>query len=127
MTKANEDLAVAQHLLSQQPHYLAIIAFHSQQAAEKCIKALLVRHQVEFPKTHDIEELLNLVASVDACLADHLRGAAALTPYGVEARYPADFAEVGEADAQVAVETATRVRETIAPVLDEYLRPREDD
>jgi predicted nucleotidyltransferase len=31
-----------------------IVAFHCQQAVEKFLKALLVRRQIEFPKTHDI-------------------------------------------------------------------------
>jgi HEPN domain-containing protein len=126
LTRADEDLAVAQHLLSQRPEYPATIAFHSQQAAEKCLKAVLVRHQVEFPKTHDIEELLNLVASADACLADDLRGAAMLTPYAVEARYPAGSADVAQADAQAAVEMAAQARGKVMPVLDRYLRPRQD-
>jgi HEPN domain-containing protein len=38
----------------------SLIAFHAQQAVEKAVKALLVKHQVDFPKTHDLEELLAL-------------------------------------------------------------------
>ncbi|MEO7913151.1 MAG: HEPN domain-containing protein, partial [Roseiflexaceae bacterium] len=37
-----------------------ILAFHAQQAAEKALKALLVHHQVEFPRTHVIALLINL-------------------------------------------------------------------
>src|SRR5690349_3031807 len=37
-----------------------ILAFHAQQAAEKALKALLIRYQVEFPRTHAIGPLLNL-------------------------------------------------------------------
>jgi len=42
------------------------VGFHAQQAAEKFIKAFLVRHQIEFPKTHDIGLLRQLVARVEA-------------------------------------------------------------
>lgn len=47
LAKADEDLAVAEHLLADESPYLAAIAFHAQQAAEKYIKAFLVRRQVE--------------------------------------------------------------------------------
>lgn len=33
------------------------IGFHAQQAVEKCLKAVLVLHEVEFRKTHDLDEL----------------------------------------------------------------------
>ena len=39
----------------------SLIAFHAQQAIEKALKAVLVRGGVEFPKTHDLEELLELI------------------------------------------------------------------
>jgi HEPN domain-containing protein len=121
LAKADEDLAVAQHLLSHDPQYLAIIAFHAQQAAEKHLKAALVRHQVEFPKTHDIQELLNLIGCADACLAESLQAAAILTPYGAQIRYPSDLGDVTRADSERAVEIAVAVRDRIAVALRHYL------
>lgn len=67
------------------------VGFHAQQATEKFIKAFLVRHQLEFPKTHNIALLRQLVAQTDRDLADRLTPADALTPYGVEFRYPGDL------------------------------------
>jgi hypothetical protein len=45
------------------PHDAEIeaVAVHSQQAVQKALKALLVWYQVEFPKTHDIKRLLDLL------------------------------------------------------------------
>lgn len=40
------------------------IAFHCQQAAEKYLKAFLTWHQVAFSKTHDLQELLDIVEAV---------------------------------------------------------------
>ncbi|MGB9610524.1 MAG: HEPN domain-containing protein [Bryobacteraceae bacterium] len=36
------------------------ICFHAQQAAEKALKAVLLFQEMEFPFTHDLEELLRL-------------------------------------------------------------------
>ena len=48
--KAEGDFAVAEHPLAEGTGFLAAAGFHWQQAAEKFLKALLVRHQVDFPK-----------------------------------------------------------------------------
>ena len=54
--KAETDFGLAEHLVSE-GKYLDAIGFHAQQAAEKFLKAFLVEHQIEFPKTHNIGEL----------------------------------------------------------------------
>ena len=87
----------------------------------KYLKALLVRRQIEFPKTHDIAKLLGRVATVDASIAERLRDANALTPFGVEARYPSDAPEVlpgGEAEA---ISMAGVVRNAVMTSLEPYL------
>jgi len=58
--KAEKDLLTAQRELSFENPITEAVCFHSQQAAEKFLKALLVAHQVYFPKTHSIMELLEL-------------------------------------------------------------------
>ena len=121
LAKAEEDFGVAARLLSEQGPYLSAIGFHSQQAAEKFLKAVLVRHQIDFPKTHDIKELLNLVATVDAILAEPLRIAVPLTPYGVDIRYPDDFPALDLDDARTAVSLAATVRESVLRHLERYL------
>jgi HEPN domain-containing protein len=90
LEKAGRDLAAGSHLLTGEGGFPESVAFHAQQAAEKYLKALLVWHQVEFPRTHDIARLLELIAPVDADLAAGLDEAASLTPYGVDYRYPGD-------------------------------------
>ena len=70
LEKADRDYAAAEQLLVQGDRFREIIAFHCQQAVEKYLKALLVRQQVEFPKTHDIRALLGLVAEVHPDLAE---------------------------------------------------------
>ncbi len=63
--KAEEDFNAAKSLITYGHAFLSTVCFHSQQAAEKYLKAFLTYHQIEFPKTHDIGELLDLAARVD--------------------------------------------------------------
>jgi HEPN domain-containing protein len=62
--KAELDYRAAERLVRDPEPLREIIAFHCQQAAEKYLKAVLVSLQIEFPKTHDLEELLELLAPV---------------------------------------------------------------
>ena len=61
LRKAEQDLNAAGSLLRSASGLQAVVAFHAQQAVEKYLKALLVRHQVYFPKTHDIGEEVRAV------------------------------------------------------------------
>ena len=97
--KADQRIRAAETLLSVDPPLLYPSCLHSQQAAEKHLKALLTWHQVEFPKTHSIRELLNLAKTVDPSLTGQLMETAALTLYGVEVRYPAHLPEPDSAEA----------------------------
>jgi HEPN domain-containing protein len=117
--KAQADLAVAERLVSEEASFSNAVTFHCQQAAEKFIKAFLVWAEVDFPKTHDLTELLSRAAPVNAHLAADLRGATALTPYGVELRYPGDRPDATPAEAREAVELSRLVRDKVAPLLPE--------
>jgi len=108
--KAESDFKTAAHLLKSSPDLAEGTSFHSQQAAEKYLKAFLVWHQIEFPKTHDIETLLKLAGEADKKLPEVLREAIILTPYGVDYRYPGDYPEVTRTDAERAFQSADRVR-----------------
>jgi len=117
LDKAEADVGTTDRLASGGSRYLEAACFHAQQAAEKFLKAYLVQHQIEFPKTHDLDEILDLVAKADGSLADSLREAAALSPYGVDIRYPGDFPEVTAKDAQTALDLAGKVREAVLGAL----------
>jgi HEPN domain-containing protein len=113
LTKADEDLAVAEYLVSSDRPYFGAVGFHAQQAAEKYLKAFLVYHQVEFPKTHDLDKLLDLAAKVAEPLANALREATMLSVYGVETRYPADLPDLTLLQAQEALDLAAKVRNAV--------------
>ena len=113
LKKANSDLQAAKLLCAGELEDYFTGGFHAQQAAEKYIKAFLVRHQVEFTKTHDIGRLRQLVACRDAALAERLKKADVLTPYGVDMRYPEEFEVVSQKRAKCAVALAEQVKEEI--------------
>jgi len=69
LDKAAADFDAAEQLCAQGDRFREIIAFLCQQAVEKYLKAFLVRHQIEFPKTHDIAKLLDRVATVNLNMA----------------------------------------------------------
>ena len=117
LRKANANMAVAERLLSDEVPFCNAITFHCQQTAEKYLKALLTCWGIEFPKTHVLATLIGLVETRDAALATSLLDAVALTPYGVELRYPGDRPDASPAEATESVEQARLVSDNILPLL----------
>lgn len=88
--RANEDIAVIEKLFESEPElYASTICFHAQQAVEKFLKAFLVFHNIDFPKTLDLDYLLLECKKIDAKDFDIDLGS--LTDFGVNIRYPDDF------------------------------------
>jgi HEPN domain-containing protein len=65
--------------------------------AEKYLKAYLQEHQVSFPRTHDLIELLELCLLIDFNFELQRRAMMRLTRYAVRYRYPGESAEKDEA------------------------------
>jgi HEPN domain-containing protein len=103
----------AESLLGTEPPLQYPACFHSQQAAEKYLKAFLVHNQADFPKTHDIQKILNLVDPVDPQLAHSLEDVIGLTEYAVEERYPSDLPEPDMGEAKAALVLASKVRDAV--------------
>jgi HEPN domain-containing protein len=121
LNRGRKDLSASEVLLSSAVEDYENVGFHAQQAAEKFIKAFLVRHQIEFSKTHNIGVLSQLVARVDPDLAKRLSAADALTPYGVEFRYPGDLPVLSRTDAEKALRLANETRDHILASLQSYV------
>lgn len=58
---AKEDLLTAETLLAQTHIPPRQACWHAQQAAEKALKTTLIFLQIDFPRTHDLNLLRNLV------------------------------------------------------------------
>jgi HEPN domain-containing protein len=85
------------------------LCFDAQQAAEKAIKALLVGRAIQFPKSHDIIDLLTLFERGGGEVPPEIREADRLTSYAVEARYPGLSEDVSAEEYLRAIEFAERV------------------
>jgi len=117
LVRANEDLVACRILMGQESLVRSAVGFHAQQAAEKFLKALLTWHQVEFPKTHDVTALLDLVTGFDADLATSLADLDELTHYAVATRYPGDRADLTPEETRGAVGLAERARAVVLAAL----------
>ncbi len=106
--RARSDLVLAR--MTEDERLLPeLLAFHAQQAAEKALKALLVHHQVEFPRTHVIALLLNLCERAGYQVPEKLTDALVLTRYAVATRYPSEEDPVTRDEARAAALTAANV------------------
>jgi HEPN domain-containing protein len=111
LRKAQSDLATAGFCLSA-GEALDMACFHAQQAAEKCVKAYLTAHEIDFPFIHNLEKLIELGAKVDPLFMTIKALGQELTPYAVELRYDDEFWP-SEETARAAHDAATTIRDFI--------------
>lgn len=114
---AEEDLRLARHALTMSdPIPYRLSAFHSQQCAEKCLKAYLVWYGVDFPFTHSLSRLIELCLEIGPW-AQSVPNLDTLTPYSVSSRYPGTEIEVSSDDANFAIRIAAKALEGVRGVL----------
>ena len=93
------------------------LCFDAQQAAEKAIKALLIKVNVNFPYVHDLAELLTLVEKSGQAVPERIKHAAKLSRFAVFTRYPGIGPAIKEKEYKEAVAVATRVVEWAENIL----------
>ena len=76
--KAEDDIEAARSLSALAKPQRDAACFHCQQSAEKYLKALLQEFGLVVPRTHLLNDLLNLLLPHDATLASLRRGLRAL-------------------------------------------------
>jgi len=89
--------------------YLEDLCFDAQQAAEKAIKALLIKLNVNFPYVHDLAELLTLVEKASEPVPEPIKRAEELSRFAVFTRYPGIGPSIKEKEYRETVEIAARV------------------
>lgn len=114
--KADGDCRTAERELraSDAPNYDAA-CFHAQQCIEKLMKAVLIHHGVEAPRTHDLVALSHLVTNVVPTWQYDVESLRFLTRAAVEFRYPGEGAE--HADAVEAVAICRKLRDALRPLV----------
>jgi HEPN domain-containing protein len=85
---AGDELA-ARSLLPVEGVTDAVLGFHTQQAVEKSLKAVLALRDVEFPFTHDLEGLLRLCQKHGIDVPEDLSEVDRLSVFAVRLRYDA--------------------------------------
>ena len=109
---ATEDLAHAIHGLTEDTSRPRHVCWHAQQAAEKALKAALILEGKDFPFTHDLAALTKLLPETWPVRRARIK-LPLLTQWAVESRYPGDWREPTEMDAEEAVDRARRVHDSV--------------
>jgi HEPN domain-containing protein len=109
IAKAEGDYATAERELHARKRLNHdAVCFHAQQMAEKYLKAFLFQNGVDFPKIHNLIELLQLGLPLDPSLNMHRELFDRLEDCAVQFRYPGLSEDRDEA--RLAFQTARRIR-----------------
>jgi len=93
------------------------LCFDAQQAAEKSLKALLVKLNKPFPRTHSIEMLLKLIEEMGTEIPEDINQVRILTGYAVDSRYPGIYEPVSEEEYNEAVTLAGMVFDWVDSII----------
>jgi HEPN domain-containing protein len=121
LDRAEDDLLAADAILASPMRSFETVSFHAQQAAEKALKALLIRHQIPFRKVHDLGELLHMLEPAAPGMVRALGDAETLTTHAVDSRYPTEHSSVDRGSALGHLATARRVFDHVRSMLASYL------
>jgi HEPN domain-containing protein len=86
LDRAADDLAVAE--LALRGGFFAHVCFLSHQAFEKSLKAFLLRHRGQYPRTHRLVDLVSQCTDLIPDFSVLVTGATVLDQYYIPTRYP---------------------------------------
>jgi len=87
LTHAASDLGACRVLMADDDMRDDVVGFHAQQAVEKALKVALVMADIDFPRTHDLRELVDIAVDNSVAVPDSIREARWLTPWAAQLRY----------------------------------------
>jgi len=125
--QAQADLAVVRTLRSAGHH--AAACFHSQQAAEKALKAVLFAQGARVVLGHSVRELARQCEAHDSAFAGVAEEAALLDQFYIPTRYPNGLpapAVPSETFTESQAHAAQEAAERIVRVVDTFLRTHTD-
>lgn len=108
LLKADHDLKSAE-LLVKNSELLDTSIYHTQQCAEKALKAFLVYHEQEIEKTHHLKIILERCILIDESFTGLTEHAIFLTPFATGFRYPDDWMMPDLADVEQAILSAGEI------------------
>jgi HEPN domain-containing protein len=118
---AEMDLSSAEFLLAKRPIPLAIICYHCQQSAEKCLKGLLAFKNQIPPKTHDLSLLIDFCNPFFPEITAISVQCVSLNPYSSQPRYPREML-ITEPDMKIAIENA----KVVYAFVELFINPSQD-
>jgi HEPN domain-containing protein len=93
------------------------LCFDAQQAAEKCLKGLLIYLGKKPPRTHSIGHLFNVLRrGCKITVPREINEAVILNEYAVATRYPGDWEPVTQEEYEEAVRLADEVWRWVADI-----------
>jgi HEPN domain-containing protein len=107
--KASGDLKSAMKLVKDDDDTLDTAVYHTQQCAEKILKAYLIFKKQRVPHTHDLEKILELCCQHDLSFKSLLNDALDLLPYAIYSRYPDDRFCIDREEALQAIKKAKTI------------------
>lgn len=113
---ADLDFQVVVRLVHEET-FRDIVVLHAPQAAEKYLKALMTKRQLEFPRTHEIRRLLEVLSASDCEVSAALVDAKWLDPFGVDIRYPGDRPDTMSGDERRALQLAGEMRAVVTAAM----------
>ena len=119
LKKAENDLRTSEFIMTMDDPPYDTVCFHAQQCAEKHIKGFLTFHEIDFPKTHSIEDLVLLCKDIAPSLESEIGNIEVLSIYAVETRYPSEiYYEIPEEKAHEAIDLAKKVKSVVLKYLE---------
>ena len=109
LKRAQSDLQLGKAALKTKDVLPEDACFHAQQCAEKSLKALLLDLDIDFPKTHAIEVLLDLLKIKGIYIPENVDESFELSQYAVQTSYPGEWEPVTKLEAKGALERAALV------------------
>ena len=79
------------------------IYFELQQSAEKLLKSILSKHAIIFPKSHDIEQIIELCKQHGIELVENVEILIELSDYAVEGRYSIIHDDLNESEKYIEI------------------------
>ena len=93
------------------------LCFDCQQSVEKAIKTLLISINKEFPPTHSIARLLEIVSETKTEIPEEIQKAIDLTDYAVKTRCPGESEPVTKEEYEEALTIAETIYHWVSNIM----------
>ncbi|MBM2814684.1 MAG: hypothetical protein HW421_1446 [Ignavibacteria bacterium] len=121
ITRAISNLEKAKCVPASDKILFEDLCFDCQQAVEKALKALLIYNEIEFPKTHSLNQLIFLLHGKIDYIPEFVNDSVYLTDYSVSTRYPGDYEPVTKKEFQEALEISQKVVDWVSSSINKEL------